>query len=332
MPGLNLPLDVCISYSAGIASRQMVLMSSSEDLLRTLSEWKQQGKIDIWLTWGSTTDPVIDAVEEMIRSLGVSYTVPTGKRSTGRGAMPPPAGPAFGREIPTGAGSSRPLPRSVKLLATFYLLVGALALLETIWVAFQGTFHLGLGVIAIPMGVGLFCRGPAWRKLALCAAVVQVLVIGLVVYLLCRSGEDFADMTADLSAKIGPFFSKVVLGLKPEQETDELDEGPTSRGSFIHKVLEEFEKLAMGEMQDELFTAETPSPLAIGQSSPIRFESHSRLALSLTHSQRPSKMPRRSRRYARSESGMGPFFRAAPSASTSRASASASGPSAGRAR
>src|SRR5262249_3463365 len=105
-----------------------------------------------------------------------------------------------------------PLPRPIKVLAGLYLLVGGLAFIETIWAAFHGAFYLGIGVIGIPLGVGLLHRRPAWRKLALCAAVVQILAIGLVVYLLCRPGEDFADMSADLSDRIGPFLSKVVLG------------------------------------------------------------------------------------------------------------------------
>jgi tetratricopeptide (TPR) repeat protein len=109
-------------------------------------------------------------------------------------------------------GACPPLPTSVKLLGSLYLLVGALALIQTIWAAFQGTFYLGIEVIAIPLGVGLLRRSPAWRKLTLCAAVVQILAIGLVVYLLCRPGEDFADMSADLSDRIGSFLSKVVLG------------------------------------------------------------------------------------------------------------------------
>jgi hypothetical protein len=98
------------------------------------------------------------------------------------------------------------------VLGSLYVLAGGLGLTGTIWAAVRGTFYLDGAVIALPLGIGLLRRSPAWRKLALCAAVVQILVIGLVVYLLCRSGEDFADMTADLSAKIGPFFSKVVLG------------------------------------------------------------------------------------------------------------------------
>jgi tetratricopeptide (TPR) repeat protein len=87
-----------------------------------------------------------------------------------------------------------------------------LPLIETIWAAFQGTFYLGIGVIAIPLGVGLLRRNPAWRKLALCAAVVQILVIGLAVYILYSYGEEFADLWAGLSAKIGPLLGKVVLG------------------------------------------------------------------------------------------------------------------------
>ena len=91
---------------------------------------------------------------------------------------------AGGREIAAEAGSRVPLPRSVRVLGSLYLLVGGLALIETIWAAFQGTFCLSIGVIAIPLGVGLLRRSPAWRKLALCAAVVQILVIGLLVYIL----------------------------------------------------------------------------------------------------------------------------------------------------
>jgi tetratricopeptide (TPR) repeat protein len=98
------------------------------------------------------------------------------------------------------------------VLGSLYLVVGGLALIQTIWAAFQGAFSLNIFVTGLPLGVGLLRRSPAWRKLALCAAVVQVLVIGLAGYLLCRFGEDFADLSADLSAKIGPLFSKVVLG------------------------------------------------------------------------------------------------------------------------
>jgi hypothetical protein len=79
MSNLNMPVDVCISYPEN-GSRKNLFLNNSEELLRTLAEWKQQGKIDIWLTWGSTPNQVIDAVEEMIRSLGVEYTVPSGKK------------------------------------------------------------------------------------------------------------------------------------------------------------------------------------------------------------------------------------------------------------
>jgi tetratricopeptide (TPR) repeat protein len=98
------------------------------------------------------------------------------------------------------------------VLGSLYIVAGGLALTDTIWAAFQGAFSLNIFVIALPLGVGLLRRNPAWRILALCAAVLQILVIGLVVYLLCGSGEEFADVSADLSAKIGPLFSKVVLG------------------------------------------------------------------------------------------------------------------------
>jgi tetratricopeptide (TPR) repeat protein len=119
---------------------------------------------------------------------------------------------SLGREIATEAGSRLPLPRSVKVLGSLYLLVGGLALIETIWAAFQGRFYLGIDVIAIPLGVGLLRGSPAWRKLVLCAAVVQILVIGLMAYLIYRNGEQFADLWAGLSAKVGPLFGKVVLG------------------------------------------------------------------------------------------------------------------------
>jgi hypothetical protein len=114
--------------------------------------------------------------------------------------------------MPTEAESRQPLPRSVKVLGSLYLFAGGLGLIEMIWVALQGTFYLNAVVIAIPLGIGLLRRSPAWRKLALCAAVVQILVIGLVAYLLCRLGEGFADLSADLSDKIGPPLGKVVLG------------------------------------------------------------------------------------------------------------------------
>src|SRR5208337_832731 len=39
------------------------------------------------------------------------------------------------------------------------------------------------------------------------------------------------------------FFSRVVLMLKPQEESDELDEDFTKRGSVIHDILEEFESL-----------------------------------------------------------------------------------------
>ena len=50
------------------------------------------------------------------------------------------------------AGVCPPLRASVKLLGSLYLLVGGLAVIETIWAAFQGTFYLGIGVIGIPLG------------------------------------------------------------------------------------------------------------------------------------------------------------------------------------
>src|SRR5262249_2538588 len=97
------------------------------------------------------------------------------------------------REMPVGAESRQPLPRAVKVLGRLYLVAGGLGLIEMIWAALQGTFYLSAGVIAIPLGAGLLCRSPAWRKLALGAAVVQILVIGLVAYLLWRPGEGFAN-------------------------------------------------------------------------------------------------------------------------------------------
>jgi tetratricopeptide (TPR) repeat protein len=116
-----------------------------------------------------------------------------------------------GRENPPETGSPLPLPRSVKVLGSLYLLVGGLGLFQTIWGACQGAFSLSVLVIALPLGVGLLCGSSAWRKLALFAAVVQILFMGLMVYLFCRFGEDKVDMPADLSSKIGPPFSKVVL-------------------------------------------------------------------------------------------------------------------------
>jgi tetratricopeptide (TPR) repeat protein len=114
--------------------------------------------------------------------------------------------------MPTGAESWLPLPKSVKVLGSLYLLAGGLGLIEMIWAAFQGTFYLSAGVIAIPLGVGLLSRGPAWRKLALWAAVVQILVIGLMAYLLCRPEGGFADLSADLSDSVGPLLGVVILG------------------------------------------------------------------------------------------------------------------------
>jgi tetratricopeptide (TPR) repeat protein len=98
------------------------------------------------------------------------------------------------------------------VLGGLYLLVGGLALIQTIWSAFQGAFSFNIFVIALPLGVGLLCRSPAWRKVTLYAAVVQILIIGLVVYRVCRFGEDVVEMLADLSAKLGPLFSKVIVG------------------------------------------------------------------------------------------------------------------------
>jgi hypothetical protein len=77
---LEAPLDVCISYpDAG--SRHKCFFRNSAALLRTLTEWKQQGREDIWLTWGKTPDALIGDMEELIRQAGASYFVPTGKRS-----------------------------------------------------------------------------------------------------------------------------------------------------------------------------------------------------------------------------------------------------------
>jgi hypothetical protein len=122
-----------------------------------------------------------------------------------RTSTAPPPGDAALLAEPR-AKSCPPLPRSVKVLGGFYLLMGGLALLGTIWAAFQGTFYLDIGVIGIPLGVGLLRRSPAWHKLALCAAVVQILGIGVMVYILYTYGEEYEDMWAGLSAKIGPLF------------------------------------------------------------------------------------------------------------------------------
>jgi hypothetical protein len=134
------------------------------------------------------------------------------KRALGEGNMPPSADSASSQEIAAENGSRPPLPTSVKVLGGIYLLAGGLPLIETIWAAFQGTFYVGIAMLAVPLGVGLLRRSPAWRKLALCAAVVQILVLGLVVYILYGHSEEFADMWAGLSAKIGPMFGKLVLG------------------------------------------------------------------------------------------------------------------------
>src|SRR5262249_11143495 len=66
------------------------------------------------------------------------------------------------RETSTVAEPRLPLPRSIKVLAGLYLLVGGLAVIETIWAASQGTPYLSIGVIGIPLGVGLLRRRRAW--------------------------------------------------------------------------------------------------------------------------------------------------------------------------
>jgi tetratricopeptide (TPR) repeat protein len=138
---------------------------------------------------------------------------------------------------PESASSSLVLPMPVKVLASLYLLVGGLALIDTIGTVFQGNFylgfdvdhgqsrsdeevrkasqvavgvHLGIYVIAIPVGVGLLRRSPAWRKLALWAPVAQILVIGLLVYVLYRDRQEFGPIW---TATVGPLLGKVVLGV-----------------------------------------------------------------------------------------------------------------------
>jgi ATP-dependent helicase/DNAse subunit B len=104
-----------------------------------------------------------------------------------------------------------------------------------------------------------------------------------------KLGAEYCFSPSQIEAYIScpfQFFSKVVLGLKPEQETDELDEGPTSRGSFIHKVLEEFEKLAKtgtrGEGPDGVITTAIENALpqepteASALGAGIRIMAHSR--------------------------------------------------------
>ena len=81
MSPLDIPVDVCISYPEG-ASRRSFFFTGSKELLRTLSEWKHQNRTDIRLTWGSTSEEAVEAVEEMIRALGVEYAVPSGRKST----------------------------------------------------------------------------------------------------------------------------------------------------------------------------------------------------------------------------------------------------------
>jgi tetratricopeptide (TPR) repeat protein len=109
--------------------------------------------------------------------------------------------------------SRQSLPRSVKVLASLYLLVGTLALIEFIWTAFHdGTLYVAIYAIGYPLGVGLLARSPVWRKLALIAAVAQILVLGLAVYLLYSNQEEFADLWPGLSAKIEPLMGKVALG------------------------------------------------------------------------------------------------------------------------
>src|SRR5262249_28129976 len=79
---LDAALDVCISYPEA-GGRRKWFFKNSAALLRTLAEWKQKRRDDIWLTWGRTPDSLIGDMEELIREAGVSYCVPSGKRSRG---------------------------------------------------------------------------------------------------------------------------------------------------------------------------------------------------------------------------------------------------------
>lgn len=59
-------------------------------------------------------------------------------------------------------------------------------------------------------------------------------------------GPDYCFSPSQLETYIAcpfQFFSKYVLGLKPIDERDELDEDPTERGSQLHDILENFETL-----------------------------------------------------------------------------------------
>jgi hypothetical protein len=201
MSASDLTVDVCISCPED-GGRKKLIFNSSHNLLRTLSEWKQDGKTDIQLTWGSTSDLAIDIVHRKIRALGIEYS-----RFTADGE--PVEHAADAGDIVREAEPRPPLPRSLKVVAGLYLLSGGLALVEALWAAFQGRFYLDSSVIAIPLGVGLLRRSPPWRKLALAAAVLQILLMGLMAYSLYQSKDLWTHL---LSAWVGPWFSPVVLG------------------------------------------------------------------------------------------------------------------------
>jgi hypothetical protein len=83
-----------------------------------------------------------------------------------RTSAAPPLGDAEVLAEPR-ATSRPPFPTSVRVLACLYLVLGGLALIQTIWAAFQGAFSLNIFVIALPVGVGLLRRSPACRRAGL---------------------------------------------------------------------------------------------------------------------------------------------------------------------
>jgi hypothetical protein len=73
--GTDWPLDVCISYQEAGTCRKH-FFTASQALIRTLIAWKDEGRTDILLTWGTTRPEVRESVEVLLRRAGVAYRIP----------------------------------------------------------------------------------------------------------------------------------------------------------------------------------------------------------------------------------------------------------------